>query len=281
MRKDLHEANRLSWNAATRAHNSHKGNQAAFFRNGGSTLFPEEVALLGDVRGLKALHLQCNAGQDTLSIARLGADITGVDISDVAIDFATQLAADAGIPAHFERADVFDYLAQAAASSLDLVFSSYGTLCWLSDLNAWAQGIARVLKPGGRFVFIEFHPYAMVFDQDWTMRYDYFNTEPLAESGVSDYVAESGDGLALGEYQAGEQDFVNPHSSHEFTWGVGQVVTALSQAGICLARLDEYPYANGWKGFDGMQDSGGRRMVPPSGMPRIPLMYSIVAQRQL
>jgi SAM-dependent methyltransferase len=279
MRKDLHEANRLSWNAATRAHNSHKSNQALFFRNGGSTLFPEELGLLGDVRGRKALHLQCNAGQDTLSIAGLGADITGVDISDVAIDFATQLAADAGIPARFERADVFDYLANAAESSFDLVFSSYGTLCWLSDINGWAQGIARVLKPGGRFVFIEFHPYAMVFDQDWTMRYDYFNTAPLAESGVSDYVAESGAGLAVGEYQVGEQDFVNPHPSHEFTWGVGQVITALSQAGLNIARLDEYPYANGWKGFDGMQDSGGRRMVPPAGMPRIPLMYSIVAQR--
>lgn len=111
------------------------------------------------------------------------------------------------------------------------------------------------------------------------MRYDYFNTAPLAESGVSDYVAESGVGLAVGEYQAGEQDFVNPHPSHEFTWGVGQVITALSQAGLNIARLDEYPYANGWKGFDGMQDSGGRRMVPPAGMPRIPLMYSIVAQR--
>jgi SAM-dependent methyltransferase len=279
MRKDLHEANRLSWNAATRAHNSHKSNQALFFRNGGSTLFPEELGLLGDVRGRKALHLQCNAGQDTLSIAGLGADITGVDISDVAIDFATQLAADAGIPARFERADVFDYLANAAESSFDLVFSSYGTLCWLSDINGWAQGIARVLKPGGRFVFIEFHPYAMVFDQDWTMRYDYFNTAPLAESGVSDYVAESGAGLAVGEYQVGEQDFVNPHPSHEFTWGVGQVITALSQAGLNIARLDEYPYANGWKGFDGMQDSGGRRMGPPAGMPRIPLMYSIVAQR--
>ncbi|MFC7288144.1 class I SAM-dependent methyltransferase [Herminiimonas glaciei] len=282
MHKDLHEANRLSWNAATRAHNSHKGDQALFFRNGGSTLFPEEQGLLGEVQGLKVLHLQCNSGQDSLSIARLGADLTGVDISDEAITFARELATGSGIAAHFERADVFDYLGSAAVPdrSFDLVFSSYGTICWLSDLTAWAQGIARVLKPGGRFVFVEFHPYAMVFDEQWRMHYDYFNSAPLAQDGVSDYVAESGDGLALGVYQAGEQDFANPHPSHEFTWGLGQVITALSQSGLAIARLDEYPYANGWKGFDDMQDSGGRRMVPPAGMPRIPLMYSIVAHKQ-
>lgn len=91
MRKDLHEANRLSWNAATVAHNSHKGDQAAFFRRGGSTLFPEELDLLGDIAGLSLLHLQCNSGQDSLSLAQLGADVTGVDISDEAIAFARRL----------------------------------------------------------------------------------------------------------------------------------------------------------------------------------------------
>ncbi len=87
MRNDLHEANRLSWNAATRAHNSHKLDQAGFLRRGGTTLFPEELALLGDVRGLRIAHLQCNAGQDSLSLAARGALVTGVDISDEAIAF--------------------------------------------------------------------------------------------------------------------------------------------------------------------------------------------------
>src|SRR5215471_19282234 len=108
MRKDLHEENRLSWDAATVAHNSHKGDQAAFLRNGGSTLYPEEIEVLGDVRGLSVVHLQCNAGQDTLSIAQLGAVMTGVDISDTAIDFARQLSQDSGIPATFVRSDVYD-----------------------------------------------------------------------------------------------------------------------------------------------------------------------------
>src|SRR5437016_320404 len=106
LRKELHEENRRAWNVATEAHNSHKHDQAAFFRAGGSTLFPEELELLGDVAGQTLVHLQCNAGQDTLSLARRGAIVTGVDISDTAIDFARQLSADSGIPASFERADV-------------------------------------------------------------------------------------------------------------------------------------------------------------------------------
>ena len=101
MRKDLHEENRLSWNEATLAQNSHRGDQVSFFRQGGSTLYPEEKALLGDIRGRSLLHLECNAGQDSLSLARLGADVTGVDISDTAIDHARLLSTETGIPVEF------------------------------------------------------------------------------------------------------------------------------------------------------------------------------------
>ena len=282
MKKDLHEANRQSWNAATVAHNSHKGDQAAFFRAGGSTLFPEESALLGDVDGLSVLHLQCNAGQDSLSIARRGARVTGVDISDEAIDFATRLSAESGVAARFERADVYDYFEAAAARGErhDLVFCSYGTLCWLSDIGAWARGVAQLLKPGGRFVIVEFHPFALVFDPQWKFHYDYFNDAPVPEEGVGDYVAESGDGLVADDRPVpGVQGFRNPHPSFEFTWGVGQVTTALAQAGLAIERFEEYPYTNGWKPFEGMRELGGRRMAPPEGMPRIPLMYALAARR--
>ncbi|MCD2105892.1 methyltransferase domain-containing protein [Rhodococcus erythropolis] len=113
---DAVEMNRLSWNAATVAHNSHKGDQAQFFRNGGSTLFPEEVALLGEIAGSSILHLQCNSGQDSLSLAALGANVTGVDLSDSAIDFARTLSADSGIAAEFERGEVSGWLREAAAA---------------------------------------------------------------------------------------------------------------------------------------------------------------------
>ncbi|BAZ10766.1 putative methyltransferase [Calothrix sp. NIES-4071] len=282
-RKELHEENRLSWNEATKAHNSHKGDQAKFFSEGGNTLFPEEVELLGDINGLSVVHLQCNAGQDTLSLARLGANVTGVDISDEAIDFAHKLAQDSGIDALFERADVFDWLEQATnKTEYDIVFSSYGAICWLSDLKLWAYRVASILKQGGRLVLIEFHPVAMMFDIDWSHKFPYFqNGEPLTcVDGVSDYVAESNTGLAPDNYQAGIQNFRNTYRSHEFQWGIGEIIIALLQAGLTLVTFKEYPYSNGWKPFDNMKEEPGRRMFSPDNIPNIPLMYGIVAMKK-
>lgn len=281
--KHLHEANRLSWNAATRAHNRHKGDQAAFIRAGGSPLFPEEVALLGDLHGQAVLHLQCNAGQDSLGIARLGARVTGVDISDEAITFAQALSEASGVAAGFVRSDVYDYFDALLApggqgGSFDTVFSSYGTICWLSDLERWARGIAAALRPGGRFVFVEFHPAALVFDPQWRPRYDYFNDAPVHEAGVGDYVGETLEARE-GPEVAAPEEFVNPHPSHEFAWGVGRVVAALLAAGLRLEALEEYPYMNGWCAFEGMQDLGGRRWGMPAGMARMPLMYSLAARK--
>lgn len=281
MQSHSHEINRLSWNAATVAHNSHKGDQAVYFRDGGSTLFPEEKELLGDLTGLEVLHLQCNSGQDTLGLVQLGGRVTGVDISDEAIRFATKLSADSGLPATFHRMDVYDYFTAAVETGVqyDVIFASYGTVCWLSDIAAWGQGIHDLLKPGGRFVFVEFHPFTMIFDEAWKFHYDYFPNGPVSSPGVSDYVAQSGNGLALGEYLTGIENFVNPHPAHEFAWGVGDVITSLAKAGLVIVRLDEYPYANGCALFEGMWDYGGRRMMPPKGMPTIPLMYRVLATK--
>lgn len=134
---EAHEQNRASWNEAVVAHNSHKVDQDGFFRNKGSTLYPEEIGLLGNLAGLKVCHLQCNAGQDTLSlVTRLGAENPiGVDISDNAIEFATKLAKDSGIQATFVRADVFEFFDTTEASQFDVVFVSYGTVNWLVDLE--------------------------------------------------------------------------------------------------------------------------------------------------
>jgi SAM-dependent methyltransferase len=280
LRKELHEENRLSWNEATKAHNSHKGNQAKFFIEGGSTLFPEEIELLGDVAGLSVVHLQCNAGQDTLSIARLGANVTGVDISDEAINFAQKLAQDSGIDAIFERADIFDWLEKLAnKGNFDIAFSSYGAICWISDLKLWATRIASILKKGGRLILMEFHPVAMMFDIDWSHKFPYFrNGEAFTcEDGVSDYVAESNTGLAPKDNQAGIQNFLNPYRAHEFQWGIGEVITALLQAELTLVTFKEYPYSNGWKPFEDMKQEPVRRWFSPENTPNIPLMYGIVA----
>jgi len=285
VRKDLHEQNRLAWNEATRAHNSHKADQTGFLKRGGSTLFPEEVELLGDIRGKSAVHLQCNSGQDSLSLVHLGADVTGVDISDEAITFARQLSADSGLVATFERSDIYDWFEQAARDGrqFDVAFSSYGAISWLSDLEAWGRGLAGILAPGGRFVLVEFHPFAWMLDEEGSGRviypYSTGGTPMTWPEGISDYVARSGSALAPSGYQEGVAGFKNPQPDHEWPWGLSEVITALLAAGLILRGFREYLYSNGCPCFAGMREVAGARWVMPEDAPAIPLMYSLVAQK--
>lgn len=279
---DAHEANRRSWNAVTPAHQSHKRDQAAWLRGGGSTLWQEEIELLGDLRGQRLVHLQCNCGQDTLSLAGLGADVVGVDISDAAVAEATALAEGSGIPGRFERADLFDWFeaARAAGRRFDVAYSSYGFIGWISDLGVWARGVADVLEPGGRFVGLEFHPFMFTFGMGWQREYPYSTGgAALIEPGVNDYVGRSGPALAPSGWAEGVQGFVNPHPTHEFAWGVGEILTALAQAGLRLEVVREYDYATGWKGFDDMKALPGNRWTVPDGQPALPFMLGIVARK--
>ncbi len=279
--KKHHEINRLSWNEGTKAHNSHKGDQAKFFREGGTTLWDDEVKLLGDIEGKSLLHLQCNSGQDTLSIVKhLGAVATGVDISDEAIDFAKKLSQDSEIPAEFIRSDVYDWFEQNE-TQYDVVFCSYGVMVWLSDLKTWGEGIAKALKSGGRFVFIEFHPALMVFENDWEFTYDYMGGGHLEfESGVGDYVAMSGS-VVTGEYQKGVENFENPEAGVEYQWGIADVVMALISAGLTLTDLKEYPYSNAFNPMPDLRETSLRRFVMPEGKPQqFPMMFSVVAEKK-
>jgi SAM-dependent methyltransferase len=282
LRKHLHEENRAAWNVATDAHNSHKADQAAFLRAGdNTTLYPEEIEMLGDIRDKSLVHLQCNAGQDTLSLAKLGAIVTGVDISDTAIDFARNLSAESGIPGTFHRSDVFDWL-ENTTERFDVAFSSYGALVWLSDIQRWAKGVASVLKPGGRFALVEFHPLIGTLTDDWVFKYDYFTDGRTLsfENGIGDYVAMSGAALTPSGYLEGIQNFVNPHRGHEFQWGIGEVASALTDAGFVLTALREYPYMNGGKLLVNMREMPGGRMYPPTDVPSLPMMYALAAQKK-
>lgn len=285
IKRELHEQNRRSWNEATRAHNSHKRDQAEWLRAGGSTLFSEERELLGELSGRSLVHLCCNAGQDTLSLARLGARVTGVDISDEAIAFAERLAAETGLAARFERADVFDWLPQAARErrTFDRVFLSYGVLGWLSDLGALMRGVAGVLAHGGRVVLVEYHPIVCMLDEAGErVAYPYSTAgEPRAcTGGVGDYVADNGGAaLAPSGWVDGVQRFANPHGSHEFFWGLADVVQAVLDAGLRLETLREWPHANAWKPFANMRALDGRRFAMPEGAPALPLMFGLVATR--
>jgi SAM-dependent methyltransferase len=227
------------------------------------------------------VHLQCNAGQDTLSLAQLGAEVTGVDISDEAIAFASRLSAESGVNATFVRADVYDWLEETARTDerFDVAFSSYGAICWLSDLDTWAQGIAAVLKRGGRLILVDYHPFAGMLNEQRQFAYPYSTSGRATtwDDGVSDYVAFTGE-TATG-YRQGIVDFVNPHRDHQWFWGLGEIVNAILGAGLRLETLNEYPWSNGWKMFHDMRQLPGRRWALPEGVPIMPLMYGIVARK--
>ncbi len=266
---------RESWNHATRNHNAHKGDQAAFLRNGGDTLFDEEFQLLGDLQGRTLLHLQCNAGQDTLCLARRGAVVTGVDFSSEAIGFARGLSRDTQLPAQFVEADALDWL-EETSQRFDVAFSSYGAVGWLPDLTRWARGLARVLNPGGRFVYVEFHP--LVWSVGKTLRLDgddYFAATPFVEP-VGDYVMASG--AALGALTPAPS-VENTIPATSWQYGLGQVVTALAQAGLVLETLVEWPYSNGCKVHASLVPDGPRRWKWPEGCARVPLMFGVVVRR--
>lgn len=283
MDKDsVSEQNRRSWNAAVPAHESHRAGQAAFLAAGGSTLFPEELELLGELGGRALLHLLCNAGQDTLSLAARGARATGVDISDAAIARARALSAESGVAAEFARADVYDYLAEAAASGrrFERIYCGYGAVCWLGDMEAFARGVAALLGPGGRFALVEFHPASNMFDAEWRLAHAYpAGGALLSLDGVGDYVGAAQGGLSPSGFAPGVAGFVNPEPCHLYRWGVGEVVSALAGAGLRLAALREYPYVNGERPFARMRQGEGRRMHPPADVPAIPLMYGLAAEK--
>jgi SAM-dependent methyltransferase len=242
------------------------------------------LELLGNLKGRKLVHLQCNAGQDTLSLAKFGAVVTGVDISDTAIDFATQLSRNSGIPATFIRRDVYDWLDQAvvAGDTYDIVFSSYGAICWLSDLTRWADRIGKILSPGGRLVLVEFHPFASIFEEDWTIRYDYFTAgKPMNwGDGIGDYVALSGSALSPMGNQEGVKEFNNPHPCNEWVWTISDILESVIAAGLTVMTFREYPFSNGARLLNDMTEKPGRRMFPPEQMPSLPLMYGLVAEKR-
>lgn len=270
-----YDTTRRSWNVATRNHNAHKGDQAAAFRAGADPLFPEELELLGDLRDRSLVHLQCNAGQDSLALARRGARVTGIDFSDEAIAFARALSHDSGIEASFEQAEVVSWML-STERRFELAFSSYGAVGWLPNLSEWASGIARILSPSGRFVYVEFHPVRWSIANDLSLTGDdYFSEHPFTEP-VSDYVASSRTGLGGVEAAIPGQNDV-PAMSYQY--GLAQIVDALLRAGLVLETLREYPYSNGCRIHDALVAAPGRRWVWPEGVARTPLMFGLSVRR--
>ncbi len=222
-------SNRLAWNQRLSLHLKSKLYDQENFVAGKNSLFPLDQQLLGSVKGKRILHLQCHFGQDTISLARLGAQVTGLDLSDQCIDYARQMAKNLRLSnVDFLCANVYDF-PHSLNGSYDLVYTSYGTIVWLPDLNAWAETIRRALKPGGKLVFVEFHPFIWVYDSKIEhLTYDYFNSGVIHEIEQGSYAAP---------------DAAERIESYTWNHPLSEVITALLQAGLMLNSFLEYDYA--------------------------------------
>lgn len=163
--KDYLEINKKSWNTRLDAHLQSDFYDLKGFIDGRSSLNKIELDILGDLKGKSILHLQCHFGQDSISLSRMGANVVGVDLSDKSIEKAKELAITTQSNARFICSDVYQ-LPEVLNEKFDIVFTTYGTISWLPDLDKWAQVISHFLKAEGQFVFAEFHPVVWMFDDD-------------------------------------------------------------------------------------------------------------------
>lgn len=275
------EQNRQSWNAAVTAHSSHFGDVAAFFRGGGTTLFPEEVGLLGPLTGKSVAHLLCGPGHDTLSLARLGAAVVGIDVSDQAIARAINLAQRVGMAASFIRADAYEWLEDASnAGRCDVAFASYGVLCWLDDLERFASGVARILRERGRLVLVDFHPVALMYDRRLQRAHPYSShgSVLIDPKGIGDYVGRSGDVMVPWGFVAGIRDFENPVPCNVFRWSLSELWEGLRGSGLMIQRFEELEFVNGYRMFDTLlPEPKERRWAFPPGATPFPMMFALEA----
>jgi SAM-dependent methyltransferase len=261
------ENNRSLWDGWTRLHAGSEFYDVEGFRRGRSTLKPLELEEVGDVRGRSLLHLQCHFGLDTLSWARLGARVTGVDFSEEAVSLARSLAADLDIPARFVRSNVYD-LPAALEDSFDIVFTSYGVLSWLPDLEAWAKVVAHFLRPGGFFYIAEFHPLVgMLDDEGAEFVYPYFHAEtPTVIESRGSYAAPDAPGFS--------------HPEYNWEHPLSDVVNAVVRAGLRLEYLHEFDYA--WHAGDYrlMDEFAPGRGRLRGHLRLLPHMFSLRASRE-
>lgn len=261
--KDYLQINKESWNKRTEIHLVSEFYDVKGFLEGKSSLNPIELEFLGEISGKSLLHLQCHFGQDTISLSRLGAKTVGVDLSDKAVEAARELAAEDGSDAEFICCDVYD-LPDQLDEKFDLVFSSYGTIGWLPDLDKWAKVISHFLNPGGKFVFVEFHPYIWMYDDGLNeIAYSYFKDQPIAETKNSSYT---------------DGEFTEEIESIGWNHGLGEVVNSLINNGLIINSLSEYDYSP-YGIFAGSEEyEKGKFRVKKFGN-KIPLVYSITATK--
>lgn len=260
------ESNRTLWDEWTGVHESSAFYRLDEFRADGIRLRGYELEQVGDVNGKTLLHLQCHFGIDTLSWARLGAVVTGVDFSPKAIELAGRLASDLGLDARFVESNVYD-LPSRLDGTFDVVYTSRGALNWLPDIAGWARVAARFVKPGGIFFITEAHPVAWALGEEMppAIRYSYWeHTEPEELDVEGSYADPSADVATEKEYS--------------WNHGMGEIVTALVDAGLTIELLREYPFSEWDMGFT-VEGPDGTWVLPETVEGELPLFYSLRARK--
>lgn len=259
------EINRQSWNNRTETHLKSEFYNLDGFLKGETSLNSIELDLLGDVKGKSILHLQCHFGQDSISLSRLGAKVTGVDLSDKAIESARKIALELDADTEFICCDLYD-LENHLDQQFDIVFTSYGTITWLPDLNRWGQLIEKFLKPNGRFVFVEFHPVVWMFDDHFDkIGYSYFNTAPIVETE---------NGIYADKNAAITQSYVSWNHS------MSEVLSGLLSNSLTLEAMREFDYSP-YNCFNETVEFEPKKYRIKHLENKIPMVYSIVAKKKL
>lgn len=259
------QINKQTWNNKVSIHVASDFYEQEKFIDGKITLPQTDLDALGDVSGKKILHLQCHFGQDSLSLARLGAKVTGIDFSEEAISKAKSLNEKLDLDAEFICCDVYDTL-QHITEKYDIVYTSYGTIGWLPDLDKWASVIAKALKPKGKFVFFEFHPMVWMYDNDFNeVFYDYFKSDPIFEEETGTYANKSAE-----------------IKTSTITWNhsLSEVFQSLIKQNINILDFEEYNYSH-YNCFGHTEEfEPGKFRIKKFGN-KVPMMYSIIGELEI
>jgi SAM-dependent methyltransferase len=261
--------NRAWWDGVVETHAKSTMYQTQAFRAGGDTLHPIESEEIGDVSGKSLIHLQCHFGLDTLSLARRGAKVTGLDFSPNAVAQAQALAAEAKIAARFIESNVYD-AATALGERYDIAFVSWGAIVWLPDLHRWARVVAEVLKPGGFLYLLEGHPMALTLEQKkaedpLTPGWPYF------EHAAPQVIDEEGT-------YADKQAKLAHTRTHEWAHPLRQIFGALLEAGLQIEMFQEHDRI-AWQLWPCLEYDGARMYRLPKDRMKLPLSFSLRARK--
>lgn len=261
--KDYSKINKKWWNDVTKVHLHSELYDLPGFKKGKSSLQATELEEVGDVRDKTLLHLMCHFGMDTLSWARLGAIATGVDLSDNSIKLAKKLSKEIGVPAAFICSDIYG-LPSVMDKKFDIIFTSYGVLCWISKIRKWGKIINHFLKVGGMFYIVELHPFTNILSHDFKIFYKYFDKGPYIDDSSGTYT----------DWGANVKGF-----TYEWSYTLGDVINALIKVGLKIEYVHEFPFTmyDQFPGFMEQNEKG--QYVLKNKKIQIPLLFSLKATK--